>query len=289
MWSTSRSIVAYYSDEVLSLKSPRDFKAMPGAKENRFRVGLSEDPARSKLGAHTIHRAFCACSSCFAPKFDFGNCRFQNLVGSSQRVWCPPAKPVGGALPAVMEVAEFAGTLKAGDVRAVNAAREEVHSEDAPFWLCVLLEENEFQATTPISIADEAFDEEFYLVKIQFLEFNDDDDDDESKQRRYRSNNDERMRNVNCLIRGEPIKLPKAKAPRSRTAPAPTPKQYYYLPKEERRRIIDSAEIQNFLFRSRLSASSNNKNTKLRPAQVLESGMVLFHITTSVYYTPDFL
>jgi len=124
MWSTSRSIVAYYSDEVLSLNSPRDFKAMPGAKKNRFRVGLSEDPARSKLGAHTIRRAFCACSSCFAPKFDFGNCRFQNLVGRSQRGWCPPAKPVGGALPAVMEVAEFAGTLKAGDFRAVNVARE---------------------------------------------------------------------------------------------------------------------------------------------------------------------
>jgi len=55
--------------------------------------------------------------------------------------------------------------------------------------------------------------------------------------------------NVNCLIRGEPIKLPKAKAPRSRTAPAPVPKQYYYLLKdEERRRIIDSAEIQEIDF-----------------------------------------
>ena len=39
MWSTSRSIVAYYSDEVLSLNSERVFKAMTGAKKNRFRVG----------------------------------------------------------------------------------------------------------------------------------------------------------------------------------------------------------------------------------------------------------
>ena len=122
-------------------------------------------------------------------------------------------------------------------------------------------------------------DEEFYLVKIQFLEFND--DDDESKQRRYRSSNDERMRNVNCLIRGEPIKLPKAKAP------PPTPKQYYYLPKEERRRIIDSAEIQNFLFRSRLSASSNHKNTKPRPAQVLVWPLFISPLICTT--PPDFL
>ena len=50
----------------------------------------------------------------------------------------------------MMEVAEFAGTLKAGDDRAVKVAREEVHSEDAPFWLCILLEDA-FQATTPIT------------------------------------------------------------------------------------------------------------------------------------------
>ena len=48
MWSTTRSIVALYSDEVLSLNSERDFKAMPGAKKNRFRMGLNEDPARSR-------------------------------------------------------------------------------------------------------------------------------------------------------------------------------------------------------------------------------------------------
>ena len=235
--------MAYYSDEVLSLNSSRDFKAMPGAKKNRFRVGLNEDPARSKFGAHTVRRAFCACSSCFAPKFDFGNCRFQNLVGRAQRGCCPPAKPVRGALPAVMEVAEFAGTLKAGDFRAVNVAREEVHSEDAPFWLCTLLEDA-FQATTPITFAGEAFEVGFYLVKIRYLEFNDFD----AVGRRYRSSSDERMMNVNCLIRGQPIKLTTASAPQTRSQAASASTQYYYVPKEECRRIIDSAEIQDFDF-----------------------------------------
>ena len=56
------------------------------------------------------------------------------------------------------------------------------------------------------------------------------------------------MMNVNCLIRSEPIKLNKAPAPpiRSRATSAST--QYYYLPKEECGRIIDSADIQDFDF-----------------------------------------
>ena len=51
VWSTSRCIVANYSDEVLSQNASRDFKTMQGAKKNRFRVRLNEDPARSKEGA----------------------------------------------------------------------------------------------------------------------------------------------------------------------------------------------------------------------------------------------
>jgi hypothetical protein len=144
-----------------------------------------------------------------------------------------------------MEVAAFAGTLKAGDFRAVNVAREEVHSEDASFWLCVLLEDA-FQATTPITFAGEAFEVGFYLVKIQYLEFND--FDAVGRRRRYRSSSDERMMNVNCSIRGQPIKLTTASAPQTRSQAASAATQYYYLPKEECGRIIDSAEIQDFDF-----------------------------------------
>jgi hypothetical protein len=44
-------------------------------------------------------------------KFDFKECQFKNLVGRASRGYCPPATPVRSALPAVMEVVEFAGTL----------------------------------------------------------------------------------------------------------------------------------------------------------------------------------
>ncbi len=88
MRSTSRCIVAHYPDEVLSVSALRDFKAMPGAKKNRFHVGLNEDPARCKDGEHTVRPAFCACSSCCAPNFDFKECQFVHLVGRSTR-GCP--------------------------------------------------------------------------------------------------------------------------------------------------------------------------------------------------------
>jgi len=83
MWSTSRSIVAYYSDEVLSLNSSRNLKAIPSAKKNRFRVGLNE-----------VRKVFCACLSCCAPS--------------------PDKKPSRFGLRAVLLLAEEGGTRAAG-------------------------------------------------------------------------------------------------------------------------------------------------------------------------------
>ena len=53
-------------------------------------------------------------------------------------VECPAVRP--GALPAVMEILHFAATLKVGEFRAVDVARDEEYKEGSPFWLCHLLE-----------------------------------------------------------------------------------------------------------------------------------------------------
>ena len=45
----------------------------------------------------------------------------------------------GISLP-VMEIQRFAATLKVGEFRAVNVARDEVYKEGNPFWLCRLME-----------------------------------------------------------------------------------------------------------------------------------------------------
>jgi hypothetical protein len=115
-----------------------------------------------------------------------------------------------------MEVAEFAGTLKAGEFRAVDTAADEVAAEGAPFWLCRLVEDA-FQAMTPGSFAGEAFDAGFYLVKLQWLEFID--FSAASGRRHYRLSVDERMISVHSLIWGEPIKMAKTDPPRQEAGP----------------------------------------------------------------------
>lgn len=170
MWSTSRCIYAYYSNEVLTADEV-DFVAENGAKRYRFRVvGLEHSEQRVKLGMLTKRQTFCACSSCHVPKFDFVNCKFQALVGRAFVGRNPRTQPVRGALPAVMEIAEFSNTLKQGEVRAVDVASDQVEIERAPFWLCRLVGDA-FQASTPIVFGGEAFEEGYYLVKIQWFEF----------------------------------------------------------------------------------------------------------------------
>jgi len=153
MWSTSRCIYAYYSNEVLTADEV-DFVAENGAKRYRFRVvGLEHSEQRVKLGMLSKRQTFCACSSCHVPKFDFANCEFQALVGRALVGRNPRTvqrtQPVRGALPAVMEIAEFSNTLKQGEVRAVDVASDQVEIERAPFWLCRLVGDA-LQASTPI-------------------------------------------------------------------------------------------------------------------------------------------
>jgi len=165
MWSTSRCMHAFYSDEVLSANIA-DFKATKGSKKYRFRVGLNADPTRAKEGKLTMRQSFCACSSCHAPMFDFKKCQFNSLVGRAVTGYSPPTEAVRGALPAVMEIAEFVGTLKARETQAVDAAADQVTLEGAPFWLCLLVEDA-FVATEPVVFAGETFDEGSYLIKAR--------------------------------------------------------------------------------------------------------------------------
>ena len=74
--------------------------------------------------------------------------------------------------------------------------------EGAPFWLCRLLE-GAFQATAPLIFSGEAFDEGYYLVKIQWLEFV---NIDSADQQRYRLG-EERMLSVRSLLRFRAINL----------------------------------------------------------------------------------
>lgn len=204
VWSPDRIFYAYYSEEVLASRANADFKPYRDSKKYHFRVGLNTIAAKAKEGRLTVREGFCACSSCHAPKFDFKNCMFSTMLGRPFYTACPPVHREAGAVTRTGEIAEFAGTLKAGEVRAVDVAPDQVVVEGAPFWLCYLVE-NAFQAHAPVVFAGEHFDEGFYLVKIRWYQF---DRLDSARQRCYRLLDDEHMLSVHSLIRCVVKKLP---------------------------------------------------------------------------------
>jgi hypothetical protein len=136
MWASKRIIYANYSEEVLQPGSSQDFKPFPSSMSHRFRYGFNEAENLANHGLLRVRKGFCACSNCHAPKFDFGACQFDSLVGRTAHVACPALRPVAGATPAVMEIPQFAATLKVGEFRAADIARDDAVKEGAPFWLC---------------------------------------------------------------------------------------------------------------------------------------------------------
>ena len=108
--------------------------------------------------------------------------------------------------------------------------------------------EGAFQATAPLVFSGEAFDEGYYLVKIQWLEFV---SVDSANQRRYRLG-EERMISVHSLVRFRALTLSEpvvaAAAPRGRgrlaAAALAPPLKLFLLATDECAKIVEHTEIQ---------------------------------------------
>ena len=136
-----------------------------------------------------------------------------------------------------MEIEEFARSLKEGQIRAVDEAAEQVALEDAPFWLCQIVD-TPFQAEEPHVFAGDHFEAGFYLVKIKWYKFV---RLDSADQRCYELLNEVRMLSVNCFIRCEVVKFAVVPA---RGRPAANP--LAVLSAIECGRIMQSALIKDF-------------------------------------------
>ena len=82
-------------------------------------------------------------------------------------VECPAVRP--GALPAVMEIPHFAATLKVGEFRAVDVARDEEYKEFPllalpPLGTCL-------SPLCTFRRCRDSFDEGWWIVKIQWLTY----------------------------------------------------------------------------------------------------------------------
>ena len=118
---------------ILSEPSPKSIRCELGSgkffttprqrRSATFELDLALDKA---LQATVYSRDFVFYACTAANKFDFAACQFNALVGHATQVECPALKSATGALPAVMEIPNFAATLKAGEFRAVDVARDQV-------------------------------------------------------------------------------------------------------------------------------------------------------------------
>ena len=71
MWSASRIIYGYYSDQVLEGCASQDFQKFNGSMRYRFRMGPNSVPEQAHRGKLVVRKGFYACPSCRAPNFDF--------------------------------------------------------------------------------------------------------------------------------------------------------------------------------------------------------------------------
>ena len=253
-------INGYYSDEVPVESVSLDFHKCKGSMSHRFRIGPNSVPEQAYRGRLVFRKGFCACSSCHAPNFDFVRCQFTALFGRCRQEECPPLKPVRGALPAVVEIPEFAATLKAGDFRAVDVTQHQVINKEHSFNNCnelICLYESGgprrcsllalpphgicFSDQCTLIFSGETFDEGYYLVKIHWLEFV---NVDSANQRRYRIG-EERMLSVHSLVRFRALKLTETSAAANRgRGHTSAPNKLLLLPAAECGLISERTEMQ---------------------------------------------
>jgi len=203
MWSPSRIIYGYYRASLFGKK--RHFNKFPQSKLYKFRVGLSQDAARvATQGPLKVREFFCACPSCAPPKYDFVNCQFKGLMGRALDRHCPPLAHISGVATQSMQLAAFAGTLKQGQVRAVNVASDERDSEGT-FWLCNLLGDA-YQLLEAMTCMDENYEAGFWVVRVQWYEFC---GETNLGERKYKLSAGERTLGANAIKRIDPIELAK--------------------------------------------------------------------------------
>lgn len=108
-----------------------------GSKSLAEKVGLSTDVAKAqKEGPLLSREGFCACGPCI--RLDFSKCEMTAHVGKMQRVAAPLAKGVATRAPQLLALQEWADSLKAGQIVALQVATDQRHLE-SDYWLAKLL------------------------------------------------------------------------------------------------------------------------------------------------------
>ncbi len=136
-----------------------------------------------------------------------------------------------------MQLAAFAGTLKQGQVCAVNVASDERDSEGT-FWLCNLLGDA-YQLQEAMTCMGENYEAGFWVVRVQWYEFC---GETNLGERKYKLSAGERTLGANAIKRIDPIELAKTDPrDRNRGRSGRAAANAYVLSESEEHRIEHSS------------------------------------------------
>lgn len=198
-------IIGYLDDDDIS-KEPTQFKPFAGSREMKFRVGVNQDTQRIEDNPLLLRSTFCACVSCFLPKFDYRECEFsQILTGSVQKHNCKIVSSHPVAVTRTQSLLDFIETIKAGEYRAVRVQDDQKTANEI-WWVAEILSEG-YQLEETTIIAGETFEGGFWVVNIRWLVF---------FEKKVHSNGTETMRiytkqpdkgllSINTIMRIDPV------------------------------------------------------------------------------------
>lgn len=208
-WAADEFIWVHYDTRLFTASRVPLAEGFKGSSEMHAIFGRSSaKEAAEQDGPINVRGMFCACQSCRVYDFSPGACMMSGEFGHYKIVHAKRAVARNPRTTRLQDLAEFARSLRTGQVHAIAAARDERHIE-GNVWLVRLLSEAYIQPEDMLHSTDR-IEAGWWVVKAQYYNVV------QRSPRGYLLHQTERVIVVNHLIRlPQPIQFePTRQSPR---------------------------------------------------------------------------
>jgi hypothetical protein len=205
LWSADEYMIGYLDDKLID-KEPTHYKAFKGSKAHKCRVGTNSDPSINHLNPMKFRCQFCACESCYLPRFRPGECLYRDIFsGPLKSHNATRIKVHARAVTRSHALQDFARSLKSNTIVAVRVASDQ-QDEEGKFWLARTLSDG-YQLDKAVVVAGEDFDEGFWVVNINWFERVQESRSVDASNAIYKELNDNRLLNVAAIMQIGEVEL----------------------------------------------------------------------------------